>query len=116
MHQPLHAADNEERGGNQIKIRPPDGRTMNLHAAWDTALVERRYRCRGCDGSYTLLTATAFEKTRQRPATLVLLPRGIAKGEPTAGLARELGLPRKQLHTLRPRIQAHLNESAPTEG
>jgi ion channel/transposase-like zinc ribbon protein len=50
------------------------------------------YRCRMCDGYYTLLTNTVFAKTRQRPATLVLLLRGIAKGEPTARLARELGL------------------------
>lgn len=72
------------------------------------------YRCRAWDGYYTLLTGTVFEKTRQRPATLVLLLRGIAKGEPTARLARELGLSRKQLHTLRRRIQAQLNETAPT--
>src|SRR5687768_4435998 len=72
------------------------------------------YRCRTCHGYYTLLTGTVFEKTRQRQATLVLLLRGIAKGEPTARLARELGLSRKQLHTLRPRIQTHLNASAPT--
>jgi hypothetical protein len=39
----------------------------------------------------------------------------MAKGEPTARLARELGLSRKQLHTLRQRIQAHLNATAPTE-
>jgi hypothetical protein len=44
---------------------------------------------------------------------LVLL-RSIAKGEPTARLARELGLSRKQLHTLRQRIQANLNATAPT--
>jgi transposase-like protein len=72
------------------------------------------YRCRVCEGYYTLLTGTVFAKTRQRPATLVLLRRGIAKGEPTARLARELGLSRKQLHTLRQRIQAHLNVTAPT--
>jgi transposase-like protein len=72
------------------------------------------YRCRACDGYYTLLTGTIFAKTRQRPATLVLLLRGIAKGEPTARLARELGLSRKQLHTLRRRIQTNLNETAPT--
>jgi transposase-like protein len=64
------------------------------------------YRCRTCQGSYTLLTGTVFAKTRQRPATLVLLRRGIAKGESTARLARELGVSRKQLHTLRQRIQA----------
>jgi transposase-like protein len=71
------------------------------------------YRCRACHGYYTLLTGTVFAKTRQRPATLVLL-RGVAKGEPTARLARELGLSRKQLHTLRHRIHANINGSAPT--
>jgi transposase-like protein len=73
------------------------------------------YRCRACNRYYTVLTGTVFAKTRQRPATLVLLLRGIAKGEPTARLARELGLSRKQLHTLRQRIQANLNDTAPTE-
>jgi hypothetical protein len=70
---------------------------------------------RGCAGYYTLLTGTAFAKTRRCPATLVLLLRGIAKGEPTARLARELGLSRKQVHTLRHRVQANLNATAPTE-
>ena len=72
------------------------------------------YRCRACDGYYTVLTGTIFAKTRQRPATLVLLLRGIATGEPTARLARELGLSRKQLHSLRQRVQANLNATAPT--
>jgi transposase-like protein len=73
------------------------------------------YRCRDCDGYYTLLTGTAFEKTRQRPATLVLLLRGITKGESTARLARELQLSRKQMHTLRHRVQRNLNDTAPTD-
>jgi transposase-like protein len=72
------------------------------------------YRCRACEGYYTLLTGTVFAKTQQRPATLVLWRRGVAKGEPTARLARELGISRKQLHTLRQRLQAHLHGSAPT--
>jgi hypothetical protein len=71
-------------------------------------------RWRACEGYYTRLTGTVFEKTRQRPATLVLLLRGMAMGEPTARLARELGLSRKQLHTLRRRSQAQLNEPALT--
>jgi transposase-like protein len=74
------------------------------------------YRCRVCDQYYTLLTASVFEKTRQRPATLVLLLRGIAKGEPTACLACDLGLSRTQLHTLRQRVQTNLNQTAPTGG
>jgi hypothetical protein len=43
IHQPLHAADNEDQGGNQIEIRLPDGRKQKLHAVWDTSLVERLY-------------------------------------------------------------------------
>jgi heterodisulfide reductase subunit A-like polyferredoxin len=61
-----------------------------------------------------LLTGTVFEKSQHRPATLVLLRRGMAKGESTARLARELGLSRKQLPTLRQRLQANLNATAPT--
>jgi len=72
------------------------------------------YRWRACAGDDTLLTGTVVAKTRQRPATLVLLLRGIAKGESTARLARALGLSRKPLHTLRQRIQANLNATAPT--
>jgi transposase-like protein len=86
----------------------PDKRLFRAHGHFPA------YRCRACDGYYTLLTGTIFAKTRQRPATLVLLVRGIAKGEPTARLARELGVSRKQLHTLRRRIQANLNATAPT--
>jgi transposase-like protein len=71
-------------------------------------------RCRACAGSYTVLTGTLFATTRQRPATLVLLLRGMANGEPTARLARELGGSRKQLPTLRQRSQAKLNATAPT--
>jgi transposase-like protein len=71
------------------------------------------YRCRACEGYDTLLTGTVFAKTRQRPAPLMLLLRGMTKGEPTARLARELGLSRTQLHTLRQHIQANIHETAP---
>lgn len=73
------------------------------------------YRCRVCDRYYTLLSGTVFEGSRQRPATLVLLLRGISKGESTARLARELHLSRQTVHTLRQRIQTNLNDTAPTE-
>lgn len=73
------------------------------------------YRCRVCAKYYTLLSGTAFEGSRQRPATLVLLLRGIAKGELTARLPRELHLWRQTVHTLRQRLQTNLNDTAPTE-
>lgn len=73
------------------------------------------YRCRVCNGYDTVLTGTIVAKTHQPPAPLVLLLRGIVKGEPTARLARELRLSRKQLQTLRQRIPANINETAPTD-
>ena len=71
------------------------------------------YRCRGCDRYYTLLSGTIFAKTRQTPATLLLLLRGIAKGESTARLARELKLSRKQATTLRRRARQNLFDRQP---
>jgi transposase-like protein len=73
------------------------------------------YRCRACDSYYTLLSGTIFDGSRKRPAVLVLLLRGISKGEPTARLARELQLSRQTVHTRRQQIQTNLNESAPTD-
>jgi transposase-like protein len=66
------------------------------------------YRCKACDRYYTMLTRTIFEKTRQKPSRLVLIPRGIAKGEPTARLARELVISRKHMHEIRHRVQQNL--------
>lgn len=96
----------------------PDGLKCPRCGSTDRRLFRQQryfsaYRCRACDGYYTLLTDTMFEKTRQRPATLLLLLRGIAKGESTARMARELGMSRKQLHTLRQRVQTNLNDTAP---
>jgi transposase-like protein len=73
------------------------------------------YRCRACDGYYTLLTNTVFTKTQQHPTTLVLLLRGIAKSESTARLARELNISRKQLYTLRQRVQTNLHHTTPID-
>jgi len=66
------------------------------------------YRCKDCDRYHTLLTDSAFAKTRQRPSTLVLLLRGLCKGESTSRLSRELGITRKQVGTIRKRLQANL--------
>lgn len=38
LHQPLHCADNHDRGGNALKVVLGHRRT-NLHAVWDTAVV-----------------------------------------------------------------------------
>ena len=73
------------------------------------------WRCTGCDHYYTLLSGTVFEKTRQPSSKVVLLLRGIAKGESTACLSRELGIGRVRVNELRQRIQRNLLESCPQE-
>jgi hypothetical protein len=40
MHQPLHCADNHDRGGNDRKVEF-EGAHMNLHRLWDSALLDR---------------------------------------------------------------------------
>ena len=71
------------------------------------------YRCKACDCYHSILTGTVFEKTRQPPSTLVLILRGIAKGESTARLARELGLGRARLHKIRRQVQSNLAQTLP---
>src|SRR5579859_1277561 len=39
LHQPLHCADNHDRGGNLVKVIL-GGQQTNLHAVWDTEVVE----------------------------------------------------------------------------
>lgn len=84
-------------------------RLFRRHAFFPT------YRCRACQRTYTLLTDTVFEKTRQPPARIVLLLRGIAKGESTARLSRELEIGRKRLGELRQQIQTNLYDTLPGE-
>jgi hypothetical protein len=40
LHQPLHAADHHDRGGNCIGLSPPQGAQTNLHAYWDVTVVQ----------------------------------------------------------------------------
>jgi hypothetical protein len=42
LHQPLHAVDDQDRGGNDVRVAPlggEPGRATNLHALWDTGLI-----------------------------------------------------------------------------
>lgn len=38
LHQPLHASDNNDRGGNEVRVIF-EGRRTNLHAVWDTGIL-----------------------------------------------------------------------------
>ena len=53
IHQPLHAANHRDRGGNTVQVsffgerdNPPYG-TINLHAIWDIHMVRRLIREKG---------------------------------------------------------------------
>lgn len=83
-------------------------RLFRMRGAWPA------YRCKACDRYYTILSGTSFAKTHQPPSKLILILRGIAKGEPTARLARELKVSRRQMLTLRQRVQENLFDTLPT--
>jgi len=51
VHQPLHASDNNDRGGNEIKVEFRGHRT-NLHAVWDTGILAPAVR--GDERGYAL--------------------------------------------------------------
>ena len=70
------------------------------------------YRCRRCQTAYTVYTGTLFANKHLRPAQVILLLRGVCKGESTASLSRELHMAydtvhhlRQQLHTNAMRLQ-----------
>ncbi len=58
LHQPLHCADNEDRGGNDTKVTwfGPSERQQNLHGVWDYGIIERGGRKE--EDWFKMLTAT----------------------------------------------------------
>ena len=56
-----------------------------------------------------------FEGKHLRPAQAILLLRGVCKGEPTAAIAREIGLSRQTVHDLRKALQANAERLQPDD-
>ena len=65
------------------------------------------YRCNLCQGIYNLYSRTVFEGRYFRPAQAILLLRGVTKGQPSAEIAREIGMSRQTVHEVRQEIQAN---------
>ncbi len=94
-------------------FHPHGLRCPHCGAAWAEASEFRRtkrseltvYRCRGCRGIYNLYSGTVFEARQLRPAQVVLLVRGVLKGESAATLARELQMSRTTVTELRHLLQ-----------
>ena len=73
------------------------------------------YRCRNpkCQSIYTIYTGTVFERRHLTPRQVVLLLRGVLKGESSATLAQELGLARMTVHLIRRELQANAQALQP---
>ena len=65
------------------------------------------YRCHNCQSTYNLYTGTLFGGSNLELRQVVLLLRGVCKGEPATGLSEELWLSRQCVHRWRKRIQAN---------
>jgi transposase-like protein len=65
------------------------------------------YRCHPCQRTYNLYTGTIFAGSNLEPRRVVLLVRGVCKGEPATVLAEELSLSRQCVSRWRKRLQAN---------
>src|SRR6185436_11905951 len=63
------------------------------------------YRCKRCTETYTVYTGTVFAGKHLRPDQVILLLRGFSRGEPSARLAREIGVSRLTVAALRRAIR-----------
>lgn len=64
------------------------------------------YLCNHCQGVYNLYSGTVFEGKQLRPAqTVLLLLRGVCKGESSAQIAREIGVCRQTVLSIRRELQ-----------
>ena len=71
------------------------------------------YRCKQCDRIYNLYTGTVFQGSQWTPMQVVLLMRGICKGETTKALAAELHLSYKTVLDMRHKVQANAELEQP---
>jgi transposase len=102
-----------------VDVLHPDGLACPRCGGRDGLKVHRRhrapvldYRCSDCGRVFNAFTGTAFHKTHRRPSEIFLILRGIAQGETTARLARELRRHRQHLLKLRHRLQGSALEGA----
>ncbi len=71
------------------------------------------YRCNRCQGIYNLCSSTVFAGKQLKPTQAVLLLRGVCKGEPSAAIAREIGVTRQTVLSIRRVIQEQATSIQP---
>src|SRR5512135_651436 len=78
---------------------------LGVHSRHREPVLE--YQCGDCGRVFNAWTGTILQGTHRRPCQILLILHGVATGEPTAQMARELGCDRKHLLELRHRLQEH---------
>lgn len=68
------------------------------------------YRCQRCDKTYNVYRGTVFEGRRLRAEPVVLLVRGVVKGEQAQILATEVGVCRQTIQAIRHQMQANAHQ------
>lgn len=71
------------------------------------------YRCHNCGTVYNLYTGTIFQSCHWTPMQVILLMRGICKGETTLELAAELQLNYKTVLNMRHKVQNNAEREQP---
>jgi len=64
------------------------------------------WRCGQCQSVYNLYSGTIFSGSGWGPAQVLMLLRGVCKGESSKTLATELGVSRPTVHSYRRKLQA----------
>lgn len=89
IHQPLHACENADHGGNLVKVHLAQSRAANLHAVWDGATVAAL----GPDGA--TVGAALVAKARGMPAKA---RAAMAAGGPVDWATESWTLCRKEIY------------------
>lgn len=71
------------------------------------------YRCKHCHQIYNLYSGTVFQQRHLTPQQVILLLRGVLKGEPTTTLSAELGMSYQTVLDIRHELQAHAHQLQP---
>ena len=93
------------------KCGAPKNQARNFRQTQCSDLVV--YRCKQCGQTYNLYSGTIFEQTHLTPMQVVLLMRGICKGESSRVLAAELRLNYITVLNLRHEAQANAEKAQP---
>jgi transposase-like protein len=71
------------------------------------------YRCKHCQQIYNLYSGTVFQQRHLTPQQVILLLRGVLKGEPTTTLSAELGVSYQTVLDIRHDLQANARQLQP---